>query len=198
MTKKLFLPGASGSARFWKPVAERLPTDWDCHCFSWPGLGVEPHRADVTGIDDLVDLVLARIESPVDLVAQSMGGLVALKVAIEAPGSVRRLVLAGTSGGIAVDSLGGLDWRAEYREEYPGAMSWITQVREDLSLQLSTITAPTLLLWGDRDSISPPRVGERLAESLPNAVLRIIRGGRHDFPMTHPDEVARRIHEHLS
>lgn len=192
------MPGASGSAPFWKPVVDRLPADWDCHCFSWPGLGAEPHRADITGIDDLVALVLARIDSPADLVAQSMGGLVALKVAIEAPLGVRRLVLAGTSGGIAVDALGGVDWRAEYREQYPGAMPWITQVREDLSSQLSAIAAPTLLLWGERDNVSPPPVGERLAQLLPDAVLRIIRGGRHDFPMTHPDEVARRVTEHLS
>jgi surfactin synthase thioesterase subunit len=29
MRKVVFLPGAGGSARFWEPVARRLPSDWD-------------------------------------------------------------------------------------------------------------------------------------------------------------------------
>jgi pimeloyl-ACP methyl ester carboxylesterase len=198
MTKKLFLPGAGGSARFWRPVIERLPANWICHSFAWPGLGSEPHRAEVAGIDDLVDMVLAQISNPVDLVAQSMGGLVALKVALRSPDKVRRLVLAATSGGLPVERLGGSDWRPDYREEFPRAAPWITEVREDLSSYLPTVRAPTLLLWGDRDPVSPVAVGTALAEALPHAVLQIVSGGHHDFPVTHPDQVAAFALEHLS
>jgi pimeloyl-ACP methyl ester carboxylesterase len=195
--KKLFLPGAGASARFWRPVAELLPAHWDWHSFSWPGLGSEPHDPRVGGIDDLVELVLEDMQDEVDLIAQSMGGLVALKVALHSPDKVRRLILTGTSGGLPVAALGGADWRARYREEFPQAARWITEVFEDLSLYLPTITAPTLLIWGDRDSISPIGVGDRLAGLLPNAELRIVKGGDHDFPETHPEEVARLVEAHL-
>ena len=37
MSKVLFLPGASGSASFWKPIADRAGVEGVF--FAWPGLG---------------------------------------------------------------------------------------------------------------------------------------------------------------
>jgi pimeloyl-ACP methyl ester carboxylesterase len=194
----LFLPGAGASAKFWKPVADRLPADWPMRFLLWPGLGNEPHDPNVRGIDDLVALVCAKIEEPVDLVAQSMGGFVAARVALEMPQKVRRMVLAATSAGVPVRDLGGSDWSIEYRREYPAAAAWIYEQQEDLSSRLPEIAAPCLLLWGDADPISPPPVGERLFDLLPNARLHIVRGGDHDLAITHAAEVAPIIADHLS
>src|SRR5439155_13317819 len=80
-TKLLFLPGAGASARFWRPVADRLGQERKMHFFSWPGLGHEPVEPCMQGLDDAVAMVLARMTEPVDLLAQSMGGLIALKAA---------------------------------------------------------------------------------------------------------------------
>ena len=134
---------------------------------------------------------------PVELIAQSMGGLIAIKAALRSPTNIRRLVLTATSGGLPVDNLGGADWRPKYREEFPQAVSWITEHREDLSPSLPAITAPTLLLWGEYDIISPLAVGERLAAVLPNAKLQCIQGGHHDLAVSHPGEVAELITRHL-
>lgn len=197
MTKRLFLPGAGASAQFWRPVADLLDPQGAMHFLSWPGLGNEPHDPKVQGLQDLVNLVLGQMSEPVDLLAQSMGGLVAIKAAIAAPNRVRRLVLTGTSGGVPVDDLGGADWRLAYRSEFPRAASWITEVKEDLSACLGAIDAPTLLLWGDRDQISPVAVGERLRALLPNATLKLVPGGDHEFVRTHAEVVASSIAEHL-
>lgn len=194
----LFLPGAGGSAAFWRPVAEAMPGGGDRRFLAWPGLGVEPADPAVAGLDDLVRLVLAEMDRPCDLVAQSMGGLVAIKTALAAPGRVRRLVLTATSGGVPVRDLGGQDWSADYRRDFPRAAPWITQVREDLSAQIGTIRAPVLLIWGDQDPISPVAVGERLASLLPDATLRVVRGGAHDVARTHPAKVAALIATHLA
>lgn len=208
----LFLPGAGASAAFWRPVADRLPPGRRHEFLSWPGLGAEPPDPRVRGIDDLVGLVLARLPEPADLVAQSMGGLVALKVALAVPGKVRRMVLAVTSGGVPMPAPGEpwgdpaedrseepvpVDWRAEYRRTYPDAAAWITQVREDLSAALGGMQAPTLLLWGDADPISPPVVGHRLQGLLPDAVLHILPGAGHDLARTHAEQVAPLIDRHL-
>jgi surfactin synthase thioesterase subunit len=77
MTRVLFLPGAGASPDFWKPVGTRLPPEWTKEYFAWPGLGDQPHDPSITGIDDLVQLVLSRMDEPVDLAAQSMGGVIA-------------------------------------------------------------------------------------------------------------------------
>jgi pimeloyl-ACP methyl ester carboxylesterase len=189
----LFLPGAAGSATFWAPVARRLPEEWDKRRLSWPGLGAEPNDPSIDGLDDLVQLTLDHLDGPTDLVAQSMGGLVALKSVLAAPVRVRRLVLTATSGGLPMENLGACDWRADYRALFPDAPHWITNTREDLSDGLGEITCPVLLLFGDTDPISPPAVGERLKALLPNATLVIMPGG-HD----RPDEAARLIAAHLA
>jgi pimeloyl-ACP methyl ester carboxylesterase len=195
MTKTLFLPGAGASAAFWKPVAEFAGLDGEF--FAWPGLGDEPARPEVTGIDDLVAMVLNRMAEPVNIVAQSMGGLVAIKAALAAPGRLKRLVLAATSAGVPVADLGGSDWRSDYYEAYPQAARWIGEADEDLSRQIASIEAPTLLLWGSADPISPVSVGERLRSLLPNATLEIISGGDHDLAQTHSQLVADMIRQHL-
>jgi pimeloyl-ACP methyl ester carboxylesterase len=197
MTKTLFLPGAGGSAGFWLPVANRLDLASHKHFFSWPGLGNEPHDLKVCGIDDLVAMVVSELDEPADLIAQSMGGVVAVRVALRAADMVQRLVLTATSGGVPVADLGGFDWRADYRKNYPNASSWITEIYEDLSAELPSISASTLLLWGEHDLISPPAVGRRLHALLPQSTLHIIRGGDHDLAQTHAAEVAQLIAAHL-
>ena len=197
MAKVLFLPGAGGSDDFWRPVADRLELNQSQVFFSWPGLGLEPAHPEVQGLGDLVKMVASELDEPCDVIAQSIGGLVAVKAALAAPGAVRRLVLAATSAGLPVEELGGVDWREEYRETYPDAAPWVTAVREDLSARLGRLAIPTLLLWGQHDPISPPAVGKRWLDLLPEARLRIISGGEHDFARTHAAQTARLIQEHL-
>ncbi|MET0284466.1 MAG: alpha/beta fold hydrolase [Polyangiales bacterium] len=189
----LFLPGAAGRAAFWQPVAERLGAPH--MLLSWPGLGGEPHDPRVRGLDDLVERVLAQMEQPVELVAQSMGGRIAIEVVRRAPDKVRRLVLTATSGGVPMPRA--YDWRPDYRRNYPDAATWIADPQPDLSAWITRIAAPTLLLWGDADPISPVSVGEHLRSLLPDARLHVVRGGAHDLAVTHADEVAREIAAHL-
>jgi pimeloyl-ACP methyl ester carboxylesterase len=193
----MLLPGAGGSPDFWKPVGDRLPAAWPKHYFGWPGLGHQRHDPAITSIDDLVQLVVARLDGPVDLVAQSMGGVIAAHVALAHPTLVRRLVLCVTSGGVNMTSLGAGDWRPDYRKSFPNAAPWITAGRASPSLPVENIKAPTLLIWGDADPISPVAVGRHLEARLPNARLEVVAGGDHDLAGTHADLVAGLIARHL-
>ncbi len=96
MRRILFLPGAGGSPAFWQPVAKLLPDEWGKAFFGWLGLGDQPHDPRINRIDDLVRLVEVTIDGPVDLVAQSMGGVIAARIALNRSTVVRRLVLAVT------------------------------------------------------------------------------------------------------
>jgi pimeloyl-ACP methyl ester carboxylesterase len=198
MTKILFLPGAGASPDFWKPVGGLLPADWSKEYFGWPGLGDQPHDPAIKGIDDLVRMVAAKMDGPVDLVAQSMGGVIAARLAVEQPQKVRRLVLTVTSAGIDMAGLGASDWRETYRKSFPRAMSWITDSRAAALLPVEEIAAPTLLLWGDRDPISPTAVGRHLQSRLANSRLHIVAGGDHDLARTHAAEIAPLIERHLT
>jgi pimeloyl-ACP methyl ester carboxylesterase len=197
MTKVLFLPGAGASPDFWKPVGALLPAEWPKEYFGWPGLGDQPHDPAIRDIDDLVRMVASRIDGPVDLVAQSMGGIIAARLAIERPNDVRRLVLTVTSGGVDMTTLGASDWRPDYRKSFPRAAAWITEIRSASYLPVEKIAAPTLLLWGDADPVSPAAVGHHLESRIPNARLHVVRGGNHDLARTHAAEVAPLIERHL-
>jgi pimeloyl-ACP methyl ester carboxylesterase len=197
--RRLFLPGAGADPAFWRPLGDRLPAAWPKHYFGWPGLSEQPPDPAVNGIDDLVAMVLREAgDGPVDLLAQSMGGFVALAATLRRPAAVRRLVLSVTSGGVDVRGLGGIDWSANYRREHPNAADWIAEPVADLSAALPGLAQPVLLIWGGEDPISPVAVGERLASLLPNARLHVVPGAGHDVVERHATELAPLIETFLA
>jgi pimeloyl-ACP methyl ester carboxylesterase len=196
--KLVFLPGVGGAPDFWQPVGALLPAGWTKAYLGWPGLGDQPADPTVRGFDDLVRLAEAELDEPVALIAQSMGGIVAVRLALRHPDRVERLVLAVTSGGVDVAGLGAVDWRIEYRRNFPNAASWVFDGWGDHTADLPRLTAPTLLLWGDRDPISPVAVGEHLASLLPNARLCVLPGGTHALSTEQAPAVAALIRAHLA
>lgn len=197
MTPILFLPGSGASPDFWKPVAQRLPSAWPKEFFGYPGLGHQPHDPTIRGMDDLVAMVARRMTRPVDLVAQSMGGVIAARLAIGHPRLVRRLVLTVTSGGVDMTALGASDWRPDYQRSFPKAAAWIREPSVAAPAPVERIVAPTLLLFGDDDPISPVVVGQHLLQRLPDARLHVVKGGGHDIAQAHVDEIAPLIERHL-
>lgn len=194
----LFLPGALGRSHLWEPVSHLLSHPASKIHMGWPGFSSIPSDPLVNSFDDLVGMVAAKINQPTVLIAQSMGGAIAVRVALEKPDFITHLVLAVTSGGIDVAALGGKDWRPTFHESNPHLPRWFSAYQEDLSAKLPTIRIPTLLLWGDADPISPVCVGERLARLLPGACLHVVEGGDHDLAETHASEIAPLIDEFLT
>ncbi|MFM2419340.1 MAG: hypothetical protein RL385_4063 [Pseudomonadota bacterium] len=195
----LFLPGASGSTLFWMPVASQLADVTTTTILGYPGFGETPARTDVKGFDDLVRLTEAALSpSPTDVVAQSMGGLIALLVALQHPGRVRKLVLTATSGGLDMRAHRAFDWRANFRAAFPRAPSWFADTRIDLQSQLHALDLPVLLVWGDADPISPLSVGKALEQLLPNAELVVIPGGEHDVARTHAADMGALVRRFLA
>ena len=196
-TKRIYLPGASGSAEFWRPVSSLLDDGAHQRLLAWPGLGNEAPAPTVNGIDNLVDIVEAELDEPAELIAQSMGGLIAVRALLRRPERVRRLVLTAASVGMHARAFSGSDWVPDYRKAYPNSASWVGAPILDVSEELRTIVAPVLLIWGDCDPISPVAVGRHLETLFPNANLRLIPGGDHDVAQTHAPMVAKLIREHL-
>lgn len=199
MTNIAYLPGASGSRAFWRPVADRLADVGPANLLGWPGFGDEPADATVGSVADLVRWTLDRLPPrPVDVVAQSMGGVVATLLTLAHPERVRRLVLCATSGGIDVVALGAADWRPEYSAEFPHVPNWFVVDRTDLSARLPAITAPTLVLYGDRDPLCNQRIASFLAGRIPRATLACIPDGGHMMARELPDQIAEPIRKHLT
>jgi pimeloyl-ACP methyl ester carboxylesterase len=193
-----FLPGALGRTEFWDPAAALLDYPARKVHVSWPGFGGVPPDPDIRGVDDLATRLLADIDQPSALVAQSMGGVVAMLAALRKPELVTHLVLSVTSGGLDLSALDGEDWRPSIRAAHPGLPDWFISYREDLAPRLPELRIPTLLLWGDADPISPVKVGQRLASLLSQSELHVFPGGDHNLGCTLASLVAPLIDRHLA
>jgi poly(3-hydroxyoctanoate) depolymerase len=196
-TKILFLPGAGGSPGFWKPVASAMTHPASRHFLGWPGIGSVPARPDVCGMQDLVRIVEEELDQPTALVAQSMGGVVAIQAAVRQPARVTHLVLTATSAGVKMSDLQAEDWRGSYVGANPHAPRWFVDFGDDMSALFTHIFAPVLLIWGDSDPISPVGVAHRLQRLLPGSALHVLAGGDHELALKKPSSVALLIDEHL-
>jgi pimeloyl-ACP methyl ester carboxylesterase len=76
---------------------------------------------------------------------------------------------------------GGFNW---YRAAYRGGV----QTSGDL-----TVKAPTLILWGDSDSILPFTWSDRIPEFFPNSTLKRIEGAGHFMMRENPDRINKEI-----
>jgi pimeloyl-ACP methyl ester carboxylesterase len=199
MAPLLFLPGAGGAASFWRPVADRLADLGASHVVGYPGFGDRPANPSILSLDDLFAWLVQQLPvEPGHVIAQSMGGILAVRMALERPELVSRLVLVATSGGVDVARLGGADWRQDYRASRPAVPSWFVDDRTDLADRLGDIRASTLLLWSDADPISPLPVAHFLAGRIPGSRLVTVASGTHAFASERPDEVASIIRSHLT
>lgn len=197
-SKLVFLPGALGRTEFWHPVSSLLTGGASKMHVTWPGFSGVPRDPDIRGIDDLATRVVSHIDQPTALIAQSMGGVVAILAALRQPELVTHLVLSVTSGGLGPMPEGAEDWRPATRAMDVTLPDWFTGYHDDLTEKLALLTMPTLLIWGDCDPISPVPVGKRLAAALPNAKLHVIAGSDHSVANTFASVVAPLIDRHLA
>ena len=95
-----------GSSADWEPVVDDLSDGYFCILIDLPGHGASTGRdAEAYTMDAAVQAVSGVLDAvecgPVGLLGYSMGGRVALRVALRHPDRVRRLVLESVSPGIA-------------------------------------------------------------------------------------------------
>ncbi len=193
----VFFPGAGGRIANLRPIGERLAQRRTCILCEYPGLGGVAPDPRLRTLDDLQHHLLGSLPEQFDLVTMSMGGVLALRIALDHPQRMRKLVLMATSGGVDVAALGGINWRDNFRLVQPNVPSWFIDDRTDVTHRLSEIAHPTLLIYGDADLIAPPSVGHLLQKNLRNASIEVFADATHDLEIDYPDLIASLIEAHL-
>jgi pimeloyl-ACP methyl ester carboxylesterase len=141
-----------------------------------------------------------------------MGGMIAQELALRFPERVRGLVLAGTTPGgprafrPALGELARGKWlfSPAFRREHPERVRellryfhvrpaalwshWWATVYHDTVSRLDQIQAPTLVMHGGADIMSPVANARLLASRIPDAELVIVPGAGHAFPLERPRE----------
>lgn len=198
-----------------------------------PGYTMVDLAHDAAGLLDALDVESANV------FGFSMGGMIALNLAIHHPERVRRLALGCTSAGgeltiepepdVLATMLRPSSAESRYDDYLDGA--WITvsptTLRErpellaelaelaagnkqtpqgyagqlqavashDVASRLAQITAPTLVMHGERDLLVPPENGRLLAERIPDATFVTYPDAGHMFFIEEQEDVNRRLHE---
>ena len=151
--------------------------------------------------DDTAGLMRSLGIGRAHVVGISLGGRIALDLALNHPELVGDLVLACTCARVdrrwPTRVLGLVS--ALFRGRYPQPRYAFHHQRRasdgyDRTERLSELHMPTLVIHGRRDRIVPHRAAEALAMGIDGARLSTVRGG-HLFPLTRSGEFAQRIAE---
>jgi 3-oxoadipate enol-lactonase len=142
---------------------------------------IEQMAADVVGLLDQLDLTRAH------MLGISMGGRIAMALALTQPDRLNRLVLVATSPRAA-----GARWlvrpgmllanlpvlRGRHRQpRYAMKAQFDATTRFDCTARMSQITAPTLIVHGTSDRIAPLALAQQMHALIPGSRLVLIDGG---------------------
>lgn len=190
--------GLSGSWRWWQPVLGALAAAHEVHLVDLPrarGIARRHGGDTVAWLSDWLDAAGA---SPASIVGHSLGGLSAAELAARRPDQVERLVLVAPVGvprgrGLAGHAVPLATTLVRARPAFlprlardalrtgPASLlrGALDATRADLRADLDRVRAPTLLVWGDRDALVPPAVGDTWREGLADARLVRLPGAGH-------------------
>ena len=79
----------------------------------------------------------------------------------------------------------------------PSYIAALGLAEEDFSYAVASVTAPTLILWGDNDMVATLRTGKMLAGSMQHARLEIIKDSGHEAMLEQAKQVNALIRRHL-
>lgn len=161
-------------------------------------------------------------EKKVILIGHSNGGRIALALAARYPEKIQQLILID-SAGLAEKRLSikikrslfstaahigkkitksenmrrllyTLARAQDYRQASPHMRETMKNLLAvDLTPELHNITAPTLILWGANDTVTPVADAHILHDSITGSTLSIIPGAKHSPHITHPEIIKQKI-----
>jgi pimeloyl-ACP methyl ester carboxylesterase len=212
--------GLAGSWRWWQPVVAHLATRFRVYLIDLPGFGTARRQTFV--LADAPSYLLELIEAfgleRANLVGHSAGGAVCARVAVLWPEAVDRLVLAAPAGLLERRRIRQnlLPLARSLRQARPRFLPVVLgdtlraglvtlyrssgQLLDDGTLrgQLSSIKAPTLLIWGERDHLVPAALAAGYEQTIPEARLVLLEHAGHMPMLERPEQFSRAVLQFLS
>ncbi len=226
MSKILILHGWTYQTDTWQPLIAALKErGLDPEMLLVPGLtdGTNP----IWTLDDYVAWLKekAAAHERVILIGHSNGGRISLAFAAKYPEKVERLILLDSAGipstGLralkrrifkvvakAGRSVTEAEWLRkliyklarvnDYSDATPEMKRTMANlISADLGLVLDRIQAPTLIIWGANDTVTPLRDGEVMHRGIRGSRLVVIPEARHSPHVTHTQQLAGILAEEL-
>lgn len=221
----VFIHGWGATAKIFGIVFYYLKDEFNIHYFDLPGFGNAPIEKVMTLKDyaEFVYKFLKEnnIKEPI-IIGHSFGGAITVKLALLHPESISKLILVSASAirrprhkimlikkiadfikpflseksrNIILKILR-LD-KTDYAQiDSPKLKETFKNViNEDLSPYLQNIKIPTLVIWGEKDTITPLKEGELISKLIPGAKLSVIKNAGHFRFLEKPEEFTKLIKE---
>jgi pimeloyl-ACP methyl ester carboxylesterase len=226
----VLIHGSGGDHGTWGPQLAALASAARVVAVDLPGHGASAGEGSDTIREYATrvrQFLTALGRGPVVLGGHSMGGAIALAVALDSPEWLRGLVLVGTGARLRVlpqlfeilarnyaEAVAFMTERA-WSPSTPAALKdlgrktvsttrpSVTQGdftacdRFDVMERIGEIRLPTLVIVGEEDRLTPPKYAEFLAGKIAGARLARIPRAGHFVSLEQPDEVNRAIHAFL-
>jgi len=223
-TKILILHGWSYFTDRWDPFLKLMEEEGlKPQLLEIPGLTAPIDRAWM--LDDYVEWLKSKVrKEKVVLIGHSNGGRISLAFTYKYPDLVDRLILidsagiyhnelpvrlkrfifknlarvgkkltASESARKVLHKSAGVN---DYREASPLMRQTMTNlISTDLTSRLKNIIAPTLIIWGREDKVTPLSDAMLMYELIPNSRIHIIKNAHHSPQFTRPEEVCEKIIE---
>jgi pimeloyl-ACP methyl ester carboxylesterase len=218
----VFVHGAGGNSLLWKRTLQYLSGESVAFAVDLPGHPSGEITCKTVGdyAEAVFEFIAERgIERPV-VCGHSMGGAVALTLALVHPDELGGLALASTGAKLGVDptileGLRGKPLRAVEqlitpRSFYSLDLSLGREARASLSVSnldvflndylacqsfdvrddLRRIDARTLIVCGDKDMMTPPKWSHYLNANIPGSELYFVKDSGHMLPLEKPETLA--------
>jgi pimeloyl-ACP methyl ester carboxylesterase len=228
----IFIHGSGDSRAVWAPLLRLLP-DLDTLAYDLPGHGArvaEPGPEQMSVRDYAEDVFHHLTAGGVDggaVIGHSLGGAVALRLALDHPAVARRIALvgsgarlrvaplaldearkAGPEGSLALTEVGFAADHAEQARAYhqarpptaPGILFRDLSACDafDVMPELAAITQPSLMIVGEDDRLTPVKYSEFLRQRLPGAEMVVIPDAGHYVQIEQTEQVAAALREWLA
>ena len=226
-----FIHGAGMDSSIWEAQTTYFARRYPMYCIDLPG-----HGGSGGGGEQRIDLYAQRVRSVLDelkprgphlVVGHSMGGAIAMEVALRAAPAVTGIVLIGTAARLRVMPIVfqsitkhrerffksiayvafGPDTRNDLRERLIAATRRCplpVTVKDlkasnafDIRDRLAAIRVPALIICGAEDQLTPPNLAQDLKERIAGSRLALIPGAGHMVMIENPHTFNSRVMEFL-
>jgi pimeloyl-ACP methyl ester carboxylesterase len=215
----LILHGWGSKSANWQKVGELLiGRGFKVIIPDLPGFGESQAPSNVWDLDDYADFVREFVKDlglrDFYLLGHSFGGAVAVKYSLKFPpkklflvsaacfrkSSFRKKTLFVLSKMFKIFSFIPYSRKAFYkfiikRSDYPQAQGVMKQIyleaiKQDIGEDLNLIQIPTIIIWGDKDKVTPIVQAHLIKSKIKNSELKVIANADHDLNYRNSGELA--------
>lgn len=216
-TKLYIIHGWTYTVAPWEKTIELLEKkDVGVEMLHVPGLTTSSKK--VWTIEEYVKWADRNLPDGAVALGHSNGGRILLNLCSENPAKLKQLILLDSAGVYEVSSkrdvARSLSKKLSFLKKVPGLTKvWhkltgatdyakapqnmketlSNMLESDKKLDLTKVTTPTSILWGEADTVTPPRQAEVMHEKIPNNTLELYPDWTHAPYISHPAELAKAI-----